>query len=219
MDDAHGGQLVSDWASRLRGAAMDRLRGTPWDGSGLADAALVEAFRDDAGHHRRVDGAFLRWRLGVRGHRRGDEPVDVSLWWDVLEGTGGVPGGEGALFPNEHGRAIEVWTEMELCGLHALAWRARQVDGARWHEGRAWGRCVRAMGWLMDNVQPDNATQHPWALHLFAWSSAQGGFGEPWRGGARVYAEMMLHAALLPEGRPELFSACVLLDGSEWLAG
>jgi hypothetical protein len=59
-------------------------------------------------------------------------------------------------------RTIEVWTDAELSAVHAL-WRLatdrRREDWKR--------RLDRAVAWHLIHTQPDNATNRPWALHVF----------------------------------------------------
>ncbi len=140
---------------------------------------------------------------------RPPQPVpgaEVGLWWALADpdlAVGDLPGPlTGPLWPDERRRGLEVWTEAELAGLHALWCLARQrgrADLARRAEG------VR--DWHLENTQPDNATNRPWALHVFLL--ADGPNDE-----AYAYAETLLHNALATRGRPDLFSAWILLDSA-----
>lgn len=116
----------------------------------------------------------------------------------LLARSGAVP-----MFDRDRFRAIEVWTESELSGLHAL-WRlARQRDH---DELRVWIARLRA--WHMEHTQPDNATNRPWALHVFLL----GGSPE-----CDFYAQTLLHNALAMEGKPTPLSARILLDAAHEL--
>jgi hypothetical protein len=136
--------------------------------------------------------------------------TDAGLWWalvddrvnvdDLLDGPA-----DGPLWPQARFSGLEVWTETELCGLHALWCLARQRARADW--GR---RVASARDWHLAHTQPDNATNRPWALHVFL-------LADPPRPEARVYAETLLHNALVLNGRPDLLSAWILLDAAKRL--
>jgi len=95
-------------------------------------------------------------------------------------------------------RALEVWTECELSALHALARLVRlhptPARVARLEELRAWH---------MEHTQPDNATNRPWALHVFAR------IGDP---ESALYAETLLHNVTASDARHEALSRWILLD-------
>ncbi len=115
----------------------------------------------------------------------------------------GATSGTGPLWPLLGRTPIEVWTEQELSGLHALWWLARRRgrdDLAR--------RGAAARDWHLVNTQPDNATNRPWALHVFLL----GGTDE-----SRLYAETLLHNCLVGTGRPDPTSAWILLDSARAL--
>jgi hypothetical protein len=94
--------------------------------------------------------------------------------------------------------ALEVWTECELSALHALSRivrlhptpsrRARFDELCRWH---------------IEHTQPDNATNRPWAVHVFARSRAPD---------AILYAETLLHNVSASDARHEPLSRWILLD-------
>jgi hypothetical protein len=106
------------------------------------------------------------------------------------------------------GLVLETWTEAELASLHALSWHARR--------GREWAgeRLDAAAEWIMENLQPDNATNHPWAIHVFLDHAERRRAHE-----SRLYAETLLHNCLARTGRPDVFSACILADAAAWLGG
>lgn len=149
------------------------------------DAALWRALvlRSDANH---VDHLLANARAGDR------------TTWD-----------SGALIP-QGTTALEVWTETDLCCLHALWWLART------HSREDWATLANnAATWHLENVQPDNATAHPWALHLFALRD----IAAPNRdGAARLHAEMMMHNCQVSLGRADKLSALILLDASRAIA-
>ena len=210
-------QLLDRWANLLRAAAEPAL--------GLDDPSTP--FRDDLGHRRRVDNPFLAWRGRERIDPRLSAPdprrePDVALWaclgssperpgdpapvLDAHEPALGEDQGEtfGGLFPQSEHTAIEVWTEIELSSLHALWWLARRRDDAALRE------LVRAgAAWHVERLQPDNATNHPWAIHVFVLHE----LAHP-DSGAILYAETLLSNCMVSMGRPDLFSAHVLMDAA-----
>lgn len=168
--------------------------------------AFIRGFRDEAGHRREVD-AFLLSRLlhvpppAVGGELRGE----VALWHAAADGDVRVPEGSGRLFPDSATLGIETWTEMELCGLHALSWMALLDE-------RAGERLRSVLAWLLAEVQPDNGTNHPWGIHAMIWEWIEREDLE-----ARMYAETLEHVCQVHLGRPDLLSAAILLDAAAWL--
>ena len=99
--------------------------------------------------------------------------------------------------------ALEVWTECELSALHALA---RIVRLAPAPARRA--RFDELCRWHLEHTQPDNATNRPWAVHVFARSA------EPER---VLYAETLLHNVSASDARHEPLSRWILLDAAREL--
>ena len=56
----------------------------------------------------------------------------------------------------------------------------------------------------MDNIQPDNATNHPWAVHVFASLAVETGNFE-----FDLYAQSLLHNCIVGTGKPDAFSAII----------
>lgn len=142
------------------------------------------------------------------GQGRGpvDADPDVALWWGLVDGGIGKVEGlvdlrdAGPLWERGDETAIEVWTERELCGLTAL-WR-------HWlRSGRAEirRRCIATAEWHIENTQPDNATNRPWGIAAFLGLGSDEG---------RHYAETLVSNCCVNEGRPDVFSAYVLLDAA-----
>lgn len=133
---------------------------------------------------------------------------DVACWRAAIDGTplpGEVdPAAEGALHRWDGRQAIEVWTEVELSALHALWRRARRHGDAGLRE-----RLHRAVRWHLEHTQPDNATNRPWALHVFLRE------GSP---EARHYAATLLHNAQALAPVPEPLAAWILMDAACELA-
>lgn len=201
------------WAGALRALA----------GPVVAGDDVGRAFVDEMGHRRPVDGAFLGWcgrasgaaREGAGAPERGAAHADLDVvLWEHVRRAGGERGharrflrgfaldADGSLTDVHDFKGIEVWTETELSALHALSWLALLAGS-----DAAWDRVMRAARWHVTNTQPDNATGHPWALHVFLWLER----ASPGMGGL-AYAETLLHNCQVGLGRVDLFGAYVLLD-------
>ena len=63
------------------------------------------------------------------------------------------------LLQQHEAEAIEVWTDAELSALHA-AWFVAKSPAQK-------ERIHRAVVWHLEHLQPDNATNRPWAIHVF----------------------------------------------------
>lgn len=123
--------------------------------------------------------------------RRADS---AGPWRDLVEP------GSGPLKAWTADATVEVWTEEELASLHGL-WRlARRARDAGLRL-----RLLEAARWHMEHTQPDNATNRPWALHLFVLEgSADGG----------LYAQTLLHNAAALRASVEPVSAWILRDAA-----
>ena len=110
---------------------------------------------------------------------------------------------DGPLLPTSRATAIEVWTDAELAALHATWWLATQAD----HERRS-ARLDRALAWHLDHTQPDNATNRPWAIHVFLTA------GTP---DAMHYAATLIHNAIALDGRPTTLGGALLRDAADAL--
>jgi len=179
--------------------------------------ALAAAAPDDEAP-RALAPAFLTWRRGESGEgglsraKGGDDAlwralIDESITDGEIDGLIGH-GADGPLFPQAQGEAIEVWTERELAGIHALDRLASERNIPAWG---ARGR--RAALWHIEHTQPDNATNRPWALHVFLRLAREANNPD-----AGLYAETLLHNALVASGRPDPLSAQILADAGEALA-
>ena len=194
---------LDDWISTLRAVAAlagdtsaTSLRVGP---VGFLRSMGVEC--PDSGPRTGLDEAL--WKAAVDPSV---QPDDIDALIDP----------EGPIHRQLESQAIELWTERELGALHALwrlaldracpRWRDRAVDAARWH---------------LENTQPDNATNHPWAIQVFLdlWSAdpdSDEGLC------ARLYAETLLHNCQTQSAKPDPLSALILLDaanGMELLNG
>ncbi len=115
----------------------------------------------------------------------------------------------GPLWGRDQWDAIEVWTEAELCSLHALGRAVRVVPHLA---PLIRQRMDRAIVWHLEHTQPDNATGHPWAAHVFLRMGAETG---DWR--LSNYAATLIHNCQIAGGQPDLRSAVILLDAADAL--
>jgi hypothetical protein len=201
-----------------------------------ADAARIPdpaTFVDELGHRRDVHGPFLAWRgrtilpqsaaaMITPRHETGGQPAgaDVLLWRALAGADLDVDGllatyravprvgpDAGALVPQGLLRTIEVWTETELSALHALS----RLAAVR--RRPAWGTvAIEAARWHVENLQPDNATNRPWSIHLFARLESDG------YADAGLVAEALLHNCMVTTGRADSLSAQILVDAADAMA-
>ena len=178
-------------------------------------------FVDESGNWRPVDAAFLAWRRsGGPVVTHPEDAVDVRLWAALTDdkidvdaeistrlASGSRTGWDaGALFP-QAGVGLEAWTESELSAIHAVWWLARQRSRADWSK-----LVDLAVDWHVENIQPDNATTHPWGLHVFLLRFRATGHHDH-----RLHAEMLLHNCQITMGRPDAMSAEILMDSANAL--
>ncbi len=173
----------------------------------------VANFRDELGHRRATDAPLLARLLGVEP---GEPPIslhpDAALWWALHDGSFDpsslIEVCEGPLVPSLRRLGVEVWSEGELAALHALSWHAIRPETSRLA-----ARVESAARWHLDELQPDNATNRPWAVHVFADLAHR--TGDP---AAHSHAGTLVHNSIVALGRPDRLSAVILLDAAEWLA-
>lgn len=159
---------------------------------------------------------FTAWRTGESPHEDLAEhlPPDEQLW-RALALKQPIPealrtrlfNGENVdapLFEQRAPQPIEVWTEQDLSALHALTHVALAIKDES-YDARALG----AARWHVENTQPDNATNRPWALHVFLILDQRENFPE-----ARLYAETLLHNCIAIAGAPDPCSAEILIDAA-----
>lgn len=183
------------WSERLERAALATLGGAEPE----RIAAMVNGPLSSL-----PMAALVARALGVPTDESQREPksLDERLWASVSGMTAppvapGSPGGP--IIGNNTSAAIEVWTETELACVHAA-----------WSLGEAWRDAARASAlWLLGHIQPDNATNHPWAVHVFAALAEETGNPE-----MDLYAQTLLHNCVVTTGRPDAFSALILLHAS-----
>jgi hypothetical protein len=176
-------------------------------------AAFVGSFRDDAGHRRPVDGAFLAHVTGIAPSPTASGSPDCLLWdqaarpptsRDERSVQALLDADQRALAMGLRESGIEIWTETELACLHAVTWLGADREP----------RATIAARFLIEELQPDNGTNHPWAIHWFAWLECTRGDLD-----SGLYAQALLHNALTAGGGvPDLFSAIILHDAARWIA-
>lgn len=179
------------WRDHLRKLAKDRVQAEP---KGASEA-------------------FLRW---MSGDREAAAPegvrLDDALWWALLDPSVDPfdhvgAGDDGSLFNQSTSQTIEVWTERELSGIHAL-WRIAQIR----ERPEAAVRARLAGEWHAQNTQPDNATNRPWGAAAFLIIAH-----EHEDHAARMYAETLVHNCQTTHGAPDALSGMILEDAAETL--
>ncbi len=150
-----------------------------------------------------------------------DDPGEIALWWArsdprvdvdaVMDAADpsrrtpepGLASSGGSLLPRDGRRAIEVWTDADLAAMHALWWLARDRGRADWA-----ARLDEVRRWHLANTQPDNATNRPWAIHVFLLA------GSP---EDEHYAQTLLHNAMAMEAEPTPLGRVLLHDAADAL--
>lgn len=209
------------WAGLFRQAAGQSL--TQPDGD----------FRDEQGNRPQSIEPFLGWRLARGGKADpvmtsrgllvgGARPsTDARLWLALLDGDIDIDAllgsiaraprtsaDEGALTPRGSLRTIEVWTETEVSSLHALWWASKIRSRPEWGD-----LALRCAAWHLEHVQPDNATNRPWAVHVFAQLALRGDTE------AALHAQTLIHNCMVGTGKADRLSALILVDAAEALTG
>ncbi len=187
---------LQPWIIRLRAAVgPDPLAGID-----------PETFADENGNRRAVDRPLLAWLLHLTSPPTKDTGLDLILWQALANDTpidielAGHGPLQDANAPSRGEAAIEVWTERELAAIQAL-WTL----GVQRHEPELTRRAETAARWCVQELQPDNATAHPWAVNAFVSLAAQGDFE------ADLYAQTLVHNAQVGTSRPGRFASIVLL--------
>lgn len=180
----------------------------------------IAAFSDGMGNRRRTDRPMLadmaRASPGTTPDLTRLDPEEAT-WWAlhdprVLDNAGIDLATTGPLFPALRDRGIEWWTQAELSGVHALS-----TLGLRAKNPAILARVERSATWLLEEVQPDNATQWPWAVHIFAAIAIHASRDQATRTAARHYAQTLVHNAIVNSGAPDPFAACILWSSAAWL--
>jgi hypothetical protein len=209
------------WARHLRHLCLPVLSSTPLDPAAHPTSAEAEntvaTFRDEFGHRRTFDRLVLAWRLGVAPPASGESAAPTGrtadLWIALAtrdlraQAVAVCVDGTGPVTPEDPGLAIEIWSEAELAALHALD----RIAGLSADTMLA-DRVSRAVDWHTANLQPDNATNRPWASHVFVKAAVERGDSA-----SMLHAETLVSNCCVSMGRPDRFSAILLLDSAEAL--
>ena len=184
-----------DWPERLKRAALSTLV----DDAPAQIATLAATTLTDLPVAR-----LLAITLGaeIDPPNRKPRSLDEQLWAalaSLCEPPAAPTSLVGPITGEYESGAIEVWTETELACVHAA-----------WSLGPSWQEAARASAhWLLESIQPDNATNHPWAAHVFATLAKETGNFE-----FDLYAQTLLHNCVVGEGKPDDYSALILLHAS-----
>ena len=207
------------WAQTLRAAARGPLVSTPCVEPASTDAdraGFVAGFTDELGNRPRIAAPFLSAMLGIAPTAPAPQrPADLDdrLWWAVH--AAGTPiadlAGTGPLDPLLAEIAVESRTEIELSAMHALV--RLSLDR---HEPALLDRAFAAARWHLAELQPDNGTNHPWAIHVFLSLAARADDAAE-SAAALVHAQTLLHNCHVAQGRPDRLSACILWDAAATL--
>jgi hypothetical protein len=179
--------------------------------SGVCSLAYIDGFTDEYGNRARTTKPFLAHLLGITLPTQvvsGD--LDEQLWWSIVS-SGGVPNklsSGPSLTAHSNDAAIEHWTQVELCALHAL-WHLN----LRSPNQSALARLTEAGVWLMNELQPDNAINRPWGIPVFVYLSVALE-SETDRSTASMYAQTLAHNCCISLGKPDILSACILHDSA-----
>jgi hypothetical protein len=215
------------WASTLSAAATRTLGPDPI-------IPAPGAIRDERGSTLAVDWVYFAAIAGVpapiaseRGTVAGAPSLaslgpDELLWAvcagveldvDALLGPSADGSSPVPLFAQagRYEAAIEVYTERLLCATHALHRLARVRARPDWH-----ARAVLCARWLLEHLQPDNATNYPWAVHVMARLALTDDPSVPasTRAAADMYAQTLLHNCQVMHGRADVRSAWILWDAA-----
>jgi hypothetical protein len=143
---------------------------------------------------------LVRDPTAVRGDPRS---LDEMLWLGRATGrpVRPPPTSDGPLTGVPDDAPLEVWTETELAALHAAWWMPAWRPAAE-----------KAARWLIREIQPDNATNLPWAVHVFVELSIRFKSLE-----ADLYAQTLLHNAMAGRARADALASLILLDAASYL--
>jgi len=195
-----------EWASSVRALAEPvRSHHIPDSGDHEASEAFVAGFRDERGQRRPSDPVFLRHALRLGAPAEPAPDFAAGLWGRVASGAAASDGFGVPLFPELSREGIERWTEEELSGLHAIAWLS-----LRERPESALERLAPVARFHVEELQPDNATQRPWAAHVFRLL-----FETTGEVAFRLHADTLVHACVVRTGVPDVFSAWVLHDAAD----
>lgn len=199
------------WSRRLTRLAQRSLRGRAWQSDATLETRTAELDRlapaslSPALPNRAVLARALRVSPGPPPRPLAND----AAWWWALHIPGPLPPpppGTGPLLPHLQAEGIETWTQAELSALHAIWNASRPGDALR-------TRCLLAAAWLVREVQPDNATLLPWAVHVFVLGAHSDLSGPE----SLHYADTLVHNAIAGGSLAAPFAAAILLDAARAL--
>ncbi len=129
--------------------------------------------------------------------------IDLEMTDSLVAAIVANPAEDGALHRMSSDESLDGWTYGELAGLHGLARLALL------RRNQSWAKRVEEIALFhLENTQPDNATNQPWALFAFLWS-----------GKTHSFADQQLHDATTHAGGSITPLAGMLLaDAADCLA-
>lgn len=215
-------EVIDNWVKRLE----HLTRGVVLPIEPREIERYIREFADGNGDRRSLDGPLLV-RVSGRSHsafvRLDDDDVATALMraagrQDVGHAMELIRPGDGTaplpLVADEGIATLESETEKELASVHAVAALALTNAGAELRP-----RLASAVRWLMAEIQPDNATHRPWAVHAFVWAAAtmQGRDASD----AEMYVQTLVHNAVVAastrSGAIDRFSLILLRDAQQVL--
>jgi hypothetical protein len=225
MSPKHGQQMPGrqQWADHLQQLIDSVLVDVPFDKGIPTQEMFIDQFRDEFGNRRATDRPFLAYLLRVDMNpvhpRKSDRDIalDERLWWTIQSGqiqTDLVQtwiADSGPLVVGSNEMAIEYRTMVELCALHGL-WHIATREKSQ----KLLDRCLEAASWHTQELQPDNAINRPWGVHVFielALRSQQEEIAHL----AHLHAQTLVHNASVSLGKPDLLSALILNDSAAHL--
>lgn len=138
----------------------------------VAPCRLIEFFADYAAPPGLVALALWQALCLADQARLTKRDVDLELVDSVVANIVAT-NGDGALHTMRGDDTLDTWTYRELVGLHALAHLALT------RRNRGWAKRVEQVAlYHLENTQPDNATNQPWAVFAFLWSPRTASFAE-----------------------------------------
>jgi hypothetical protein len=206
---------LDQWITRLHAMSSPVIGIIPFDGNQCDRLGFAIEFTDEYGNRARTTTPFLSYLLRVRPPPAHPSPIDLDerLWW-ALASDVRVPDilSDGpSLTAHSENAAIEHWTQVELCALHALWNIYLAAPCEALHD-----RIIQAGTWVMNELQPDNAINRPWGISVFVYLSISLN-SEIDRSTASMYAQTLAHNCSISLGKPDTLSACILHDAARSL--
>ncbi len=188
------------WPARLHAAA----RSNPGFEPLLASLRAGEPFRDELGQQRATDRALVHAAAGTNESTPlvPSDRIDEQLWSAQTTAAARALidlAGDGPLHEPEGRGAIEVWSATEFCAIHAL-WSIGLANA----DAPCLARAIHAARWHVEHTQPDNATNTPWGIHVFALANPEDSHE------GDMLAQTLLHNCIVQEGYPDNRSALIL---------